>query len=113
MIQRIQTIYLLIPTILGSVTMLAIKNLPLESIIFLGLGSLLNFISIFLFKQRKLQIATIFISTLIFSYLLFTFIKNFNPILIGICVASYFFNFLGYKGIKKDIELLKNADRLR
>ena len=113
MIQRIQTIYLLIPTILGSIAILAIKNLSFETILILGIGSFLNLFSIFLFKKRNLQIATIFISSLIFPYLLFTFIKNFDLVLLGICVASCLFNYLAFKGIKKDIELLKNADRIR
>lgn len=113
MIQRIQTIYLLIPTIIGSVAILAIIDQPNNGNLFFGVSSIINFISIFLFKRRELQIAAVFLSSLIFTYLLFIFIKNFNPILIGICVTSLLFNILGYKAIKKDIELLKNSDRLR
>jgi hypothetical protein len=107
MIQRIQTIYLLIPTIIGSVAILAIIDQPNNGNLFFGVSSIINFISIFLFKRRELQIAAVFLSSLIFTYLLF------NPILIGICVTSLLFNILGYKAIKKDIELLKNSDRLR
>lgn len=113
MIQRIQTIYLLIPTIFGSIAILAIINQAIHITLFIGIASLLNLISIFLFNHRKLQIATVFISSMIFIYLSFIFIKNFNPILLGICVTSIFLNILGSKAIKKDIELLKNADRLR
>lgn len=155
MVQRIQSLYLLLTTIF-SVLFLSGNFLKfrdnINNLIFINLGgikriseaggtehlekllplaglllliSLVSFLAIFLFKKRKLQltfsIALIILIILLFSSIMFYslyIIRNYNaeiipgyklilPVLMLICA------FLAFRGIKKDVDLIKSYDRLR
>lgn len=143
MIQRIQTIYLLLATIaLGVLFVLPfastetvgpsffqdqIYNL-MDSPVLIGLcgfSILLGFISIFLFKNRPLQknlallagLSTILLGIGVIALL---FIENILPnttINIGVggilVLVAIIFLFLAVRYINKDINLVKSMDRLR
>lgn len=156
MIQRVQSLYLLLTTIIsvlflsgdllkftdntnnliiinlggmkriseaGGMTEQLEKLLPLAGLLLLI--PLVSFLAIFLFKRRKLQltfsIALIIIIILLISSITFYslyIIRNYNaeiipgyklilPVLMLICA------FLAFRGIKKDVDLIKSYDRLR
>jgi len=86
---------------------------------------LVSFITIFIFKNRKLQmkiteglIGLIIIMIIVLAVCSFYMIRNYNavfspgidlilPVLMLICA------FLAYRGIRKDEELVRSFDRLR
>lgn len=155
MIQRIQSLYLLLTTVFsvlflngsiikfvdksndtliinfgginkittGGGTELIEKLIPFS--ILLLLITVLSIITIFFFKKRKLQIkftkallGIIVILICIIGYYTFYVIRNFNaeimpganlilPVLMLICT------YLAYRGIRKDVDLVKSYDRLR
>lgn len=155
MIQRLQSLYLLLTTLLsllflngsilsfinksGSVLKLTFSNilkltqgqpaelveklLPLSAIIILV--PLVSLITIFLFKNRKLQMRmTIFLIALTIILILalvhvsMSIIAKFDAsIVFGykmiLPVLLLLFAFLAYRGIKKDDQLVKSYDRLR
>jgi hypothetical protein len=156
MVQRIQSLYLLLTTIF-SVLFLSGNFLKftenINNLIFINLGGikriseaggatehldkllplagllllipLVSFLAIFLFKKRKLQLTfsitlIILILLLIFSITFYSLyiIRNYNaeiipgyklilPVFMLICA------FLAFRGIKKDVDLIKSYDRLR
>ena len=155
MIQRIQSLYLLLTTVFsvlflnvsiikfvdkskdtliinfgginkittGGGTELIEKLIPFS--ILLLLIPVLSIITIFFFKKRKLQIeftkallGIIVILICILGYYTFYVIRKFNaeivpganlilPVLMTICT------YLAYRGIRKDVDLVKSYDRLR
>jgi drug/metabolite transporter (DMT)-like permease len=139
MIQRIQTIYLLLATIASIVMGLAplgtiINKETMDQSLFGGqqalpiliLGVLcgcIAFGSIFLFKNRKLQLnlvrlnavlVGVFIAICIY-YLVFNSITKIDLPRPGIVFPLFalFFNILGMRGIIADEKLIKSMDRLR
>ncbi len=155
MIQRIQSIYLLLTTVLsvlflnGSIINFADKTNKALTINFYGINKVLenshfelieklvplsvllilipalSFITIFLFKRRKLQMGLIkgLIGLIVIlmcgsAYYIIYVIRNFNAemlpginlfLLLLMLVSSY----LAYRGVKKDEDLVKSYDRLR
>jgi len=150
MIQRIQTVYLSL-TILISVLFLngafinfsdesgtvinftlagisgvsetSMKTLPVSLLIIII--PVLSLITIFLFKNRTLQlllckvllalISALVISLVLYSYI---FISRYNTELVpgvkmAIPVIQFILSYLAYRGIKKDDDLVKSYDRLR
>jgi hypothetical protein len=99
------------------------KILPLTIIVILV--AVLSVITIFLFKNRKLQlllsgILTGLISVLILVsfYYSYTVISEYDAVFVpGVKMAMPFlqliFSILAYRGIKKDDQLVKSYDRLR
>ena len=137
MIQRIQSIYLL----LAALATIAFIFLPFGTVVYQGAPmtltctinpplwicnavlALVSVISIFLFSNRKLQMRIIFLTIiysilfiLLFSAGLYLHIRNdrFHPQpALLLPVFALIFNFLAYKGVKHDEELVKSMDRLR
>lgn len=87
-----------------------------------GVISAVSFISIFLFKNRKLQMKTVLLSILLSLgliglsvYAIVAHQKDhyqFGPAVV-FPLFVLIFNFLAYKGIKHDENLVKSMDRLR
>ena len=137
MLQRIQTLYLLVITFLGGLACYFQIDffLPYYEVITpnflisiftiaLGLIPVVAFIAIFIFKKRNLQIRLIWVAIiLIATYYLITFYIRIN---LQIGLKEVFSNFsvllnfinlllcnLAINAIKKDENLIKAADRLR
>ena len=153
MIQRIQSIYLLIVTIITSilfVTPLNILRLPNAEIkvSILGLFSVINsestlitplypllaltsiiiiiaFVSIFLFKNRKIQMRLSLYNSVLglsLSFISIYFITqeaNINHTQISfsigllIPIIGAIFSFLAFRAINKDDKLIRSVDRIR
>ena len=136
MLQRIQTLYLLAITFLGGLAcyfqvdffMPYYKEIPNFLIpiftIALGLIPVVAFITIFLFKKRKLQVILIWVA--VFSILISYLITFYFRISLQISLKDVFSNFsvilnfinlllcnLAITAIKKDENLVKSLDRLR
>lgn len=129
MIQRIQSVFLLVVVLCGIAWIIFIQfietslsdwdNLILGSSILNSISILLTLFNIFSYKNRKLQIK-------ISSFLI---ILNILICLISFLLANYFiidklyplcfpliatvFSFLARKYIKKDEELVRSSDRIR
>ncbi|TVZ27278.1 uncharacterized protein DUF4293 [Gillisia sp. Hel_I_86] len=136
MLQRIQTIYLFLAALISGVLIFFVSlwsNEAGESIfveevlvamgLFLG-SAVLSFISIFLFKNRKLQFVLGRINILLNFFLLGVFVYwslsvpgemeiSEKGIGMFIPVLSIVFLVLANKAIKKDEDLVKSVDRLR
>ena len=139
MIQRIQTIYLLLATFASIVMGLAplgtiINKETMDQSLFGGqqalpililgiLSGCIAFGSIFLFNNRKLQLNIvrsnavligIFMAVCIY-YLVFNSVTKIDLPRPGIVFPLFalVFNILGMKGIKADEKLIKSMDRLR
>ncbi|MDN3596781.1 DUF4293 domain-containing protein [Zunongwangia endophytica] len=136
MLQRIQTIYLLIAAIvsLGLIFLFALwqtaEGSPVYAqdqitvfIMFIASG-LLSLVSIFMFKNRKLQFVLGRINILLNFILLGVFVywslslpgeMNISEKGIGMFlpIISIVFLVLANKAIKKDEDLVKSVDRLR
>ena len=133
MIQRIQTVYLLLVFCL----MLLIPFLPVASSVpstwnwglsgISGLTAVLSLFTVFFYKNRKKQIKfcclinflillfylTLFLSNLSFSPN-FSFIKDYGfSYTVAFPLIALLFNLLAIKGVKKDEKLVRSADRLR
>lgn len=129
MIQRIQTIYLVVVTLFTSLfsffsdyALTLWKSLSSTGLASSGLAllsSLLAFATIFLFQNRKTQLTLISLNYLLLIAALVLYIVNdgvlefykdwtFYPLL-----ASFVFLLLARKGVKADENLIRSADRLR
>ena len=135
MIQRIQSIWLLAAAVCSFLTLKfdfyyggtvtgQPSSLNSQTTIFLtvlasGIG-LAAFISIFLYKQRKLQLRILiftFIASALLLTLLFLQLKKFTAGAITLTSVIYFvipiFLLLAVRGIWKDEKLIKSTDKLR
>ena len=139
MIQRIQTIYLLLATIAGVAlifipfgidtsagnatnAVLLVKNM-LTDLIAVSAVAVVSFISIFLFKNRQAQMKLVLLAILLslglialFAYGLTTHVgwPNYGFKLGAILpLFMLIFNILAYAGIKSDENLVRSMDRLR
>ena len=124
MIQRIQTIYLLIVVLVQTVASFCFfkpDNLILSISIFSGIFA---FITIFYYKNRKNQFVFNRINILINIILLGVFtwraLNSLGEISISeksvqvlVPIISIVFLFLANKAIRRDEDLVKSADRLR
>ena len=133
MIQRIQTIYLLLIACLMSVVVFVPVAGTLSEIgewCLLGVSAItaiLSCIAIFLYKNRKRQIRFCrLITGLLVVFYLVLFLSNLSfPLNLSflqdygfqytVCfpLIALLFGFLAIKGIKKDEKLVRSADRLR
>jgi len=137
MIQRIQTVYLLLVVIavlafifvpFGGITIDGIRGILIikEIIIFLLLSAGIGLIalgSIFLFNNRKLQMRVVLINIVISLVLIGIFIfrliyfYGLDKYTFGAGAVFplfiLFFNLLAFNGIKNDEKLVKSMDRLR
>lgn len=137
MIQRIQTVYLLLVVVAivafifvpfggieieGVQGILIIKEIVHFLVMSLGIG-IIALAAIFMFNNRKLQMRIVFINILITLILIGTFIYGLiahvglNKYTFGagavFPIFILFFNVLAYNGIKSDDKLVKSMDRLR
>jgi len=133
MIQRIQTIYLLLIACLMSVVVFVPVAETLSEIgewCLLGVSTIvavLSCVTVFLYKNRKKQIRFCrLITGLLFLFYLILFLSNLSfPLNLSflqdygfrytVCfpLIALLFGFLAIKGIKKDEKLVRSADRLR
>jgi len=141
MIQRIQSIYLLLGA-LALVGVLLLSELWLGTVgeqlpwlrpvlvVLNVVPALLAILSIFLYKDRARQrkfVLVVQMLTVVFMLLLFggLYMAQSLPVLsgeavdtgglllLGLPVLAYLFFFLGRRGIDKDIALIRSVDRLR
>lgn len=138
MIQRRQTLWLLLATITAILSFLfpfvtgkeAIKNMQADKVIdaasdfFLliltGGSIILSTVTIFLFKDRKMQIRLCLLGLLVSVVIIVRYIMLMNKltnttlalyaVLPFVFLASYF---LAFRDIKKDEKLVKSLDKLR
>ncbi len=131
MIQRVQSIYLLVAAIISLASYLLFPKLDLFFIKislmdyfiipYLCFCFFLSILNIFLFINRKLQIKINKFQLLIHLFVLIVFFyffyqkKILNPDLIWTLtpISSIIFLSLANKGIKKDEDLIRSVDRLR
>lgn len=139
MIQRIQSVYLLLAAVVQALAFLfpfASATPAAEGVfqdgsldindhivlpILLGLGAALSVGTIFLFKNRPLQITLDRLTmVLIFATLAFVGVLNFGGVLQGTLDLSFFLLgiavillFLAQRGIRNDERIVRSADRLR
>ena len=136
MIQRIQSVWLFLASVLAFL-MLKLSfytgtHLPDNQydqltgtdtmslmIATIGLG-LLTFITIFLYKTRKVQLRLVIVALLLELLLIFLFYRetqNFSQGAFSITAALHVFIiaglFLAARGIRKDEKLVRSTDRLR
>ena len=131
MIQRIQSIYLLVSTI--SMTLISFK-VPVYSLnekLFMAqddtkmfvltiAAALFAFIGLFMFKNRKFQMKLIRLAVLIEMVIgvrLFMVFKEFEVSLNVNCIILLVFALvaliMAYRGVKKDDDLVRSVDRIR
>ena len=122
MIQRIQSLYLLLTAILGVILFFSGKNLTLTFSALTILIPILSLIVIFLFSKRKIQILlTKILIALIIIFISVTcyYVLSINNELFSswinaaIPVFQLLFAVLAYLGMKRDANLVKSYDRLR
>lgn len=151
MIQRIQSLYLLLASLLsGMLFILPLGVFHLKGgndlmylhggiyssseimysfflfSVFIGCTGLMSFITIFLFKNRSIQMRlctySMLANFLVFASIYFLWFK-YNGVIISESAAMYITSvfpliaiillFLAYKAIKKDDDLVKSVDRIR
>jgi 4-hydroxybenzoate polyprenyltransferase len=113
MIQRIQTIYLLLACIAFAVS--AVMGDTLWTMLLLGGLALLSLGNIFLFRQRPMQatLCTVMIAITIVYYII---IAVRQPVLVwpmALPMVAVLFLFLARNRIVKDEKLVRSLDRIR
>ena len=108
MIQRIQTIYMLIVSIISGVALFFSFG-DWACLLLFGLSALLAIISIFAFKKRQNQFVLNRINIL--SNLILLGVFSWRVLVVPF--ISIVFLFLANRAIHRDEELVKSADRLR
>jgi hypothetical protein len=119
MIQRIQTLWLLIVVVLAVLLFFypATESYPCLLSGASASAALLAFITIFLYKKRKVQIGLSYVLfILLLAYLVFVFVitdvADYSWYLLIPFVATDF-PILAIQAIKKDEQLVRSLDRLR
>lgn len=124
MIQRIQTVYLIITLLISTGLLIYNEFEILVVIICSGISGLLSLISIFLYKKRQHQFVlgrlNIISNFILLGFLLnqslkllgetFVSVKSIEVLLPSISIVLLV---LANKAIKKDEDLVKSVDRLR
>ncbi len=131
MIQRIQSIYLLVATIAMALISFKVPIWTLNAQLFMAqddtkmfvltvAGALLSLIGIFMFKNRKLQMKLIRLAVLVEMVIgvrLFMVLQEFEVSLNINCILLLAFAFvaliMAYRGVKKDDDLVRSVDRIR
>ena len=138
MLQRIQSVWLLLAAVFDAITFrfpfysgdwikdnfLFVIDLNAKTTIWFSILTVINgiiaFITIFLYGNRRLQLRLVYLGTFLTAVLLtlyFLEIKNFIGGNIAIWVVFYFAILICYifaaNGILKDQKLIKSLDRLR
>jgi len=107
----------------GAVTENIEKVIPVTFLLLLI--PLVSFITIFVFKNRRLQMritaaltGLIIIMIIVLTVYTFNMIRNYNAVFspgvnLILPVLMLIFSYLAYRGIRKDEELVRSYDRLR
>jgi CDP-diglyceride synthetase len=127
MIQRIQSLYLLLTLALGVIFFFSCEYLTLTISILTILISILSLFTIFLFSKRKIQmkltkilVALIIVFICVTGYYTFNIMSEYNAsftfgswIKAAIPVFQLLMAVLAYLSMKRDDNLVKSYDRLR
>ena len=124
MIQRIQTIYMLLVVIVATVAVPMLFSIDWLRSILLGITAILALYTIFKYKKRSVQQWLNWLNVLINFTLLGIFVYRMlnssgegllseKGVGVFVPVLSIVFLFLANKAIRRDEKLLKSADRLR
>lgn len=116
MIQRIQSLYLLITTILGLLIFCFYIPTLYKILSYFSISGL-SVTTIFLFKKRSLQIKLcgllILLCTIELVLFSFFYLERVEFVIMIIPIVQAIFIFLALRAIKKDEELVRSVDRLR
>ena len=131
MIQRIQSIYLLIAVISMTLISFKVPIYYLNETLFMAqddtkifvltiVGALFSLLGLFMFKNRKFQMKLIRLTVLIQMIIgirMFMLFFKFEVVLINsflfIMVFTLITLILAYRGVKKDDDLVRSIDRIR
>ena len=131
MIQRIQSIYLLIAVISMTLISFKVPIYYLNETLFMAqddtkifvltiVGALFSLLGLFMFKNRKFQMKLIRLTVLIqmiigirMFMLFFKFEVVLNNSFLFIMVFTLITLILAYRGVKKDDDLVRSIDRIR
>jgi len=113
MIQRIQSVYLLLITALMAVLAITAFDVSWwQSLLFVMLG-IISLVTIFLYKNRKRQM-WIVAFLLLASILIFVYAIEISALIMGILsLISMLLAILTISAIRKDEKLVRSLDRLR
>lgn len=131
MIQRIQSIYLLVATIAMGLISFKVPIWTLNEELFMAqddtkmfiltlTGAILSLLAILMFKNRKFQMKLVKLAVLVelvIGVRLFMVLQEFEVSLNVNCIFLLAFAFLAlimaYKAVKKDDDLVRSVDRIR
>jgi len=131
MIQRIQSIYLLVATIAISLIAFKVPIYTLNGRLFMAqddtkmfiltiVGALFSLFCLFMFKNRKFQMKLIRLTILIQMIIgvrLFMVFNKFEVVLNNNLLFLFTFTLIAlimaYRGVKKDEDLVRSVDRIR
>jgi len=131
MIQRIQSIYLLVATIAISLIAFKVPIYTLNGRLFMAqddtkmfiltiVGALFSLFCLFMFKNRKFQMKLIRLTILIQMIIgvrLFMVFNKFEVVLnnnlLFLVTSTLIALIMAYRGVKKDEDLVRSVDRIR
>ena len=134
MIQRIQSIYLLLAAIATGVLVFLFPLYTIDQMqhmilqdptftVLAVLSTLVSLFSIFRYRNRKQQVVSgrinIIINFVLFGFILFVYFNNYNPETSSLGLGAFMplvaviFIVLANRAIMKDEALVRSADRLR
>ena len=131
MIQRIQSIYLLVAAIAMTLISFKVPVYTLNESMFMAqddtkmfiltiVGAIFSLLGLFMFKNRKFQMKLIRLTVLIeiiIGVRLFMLLNKFevvlNNTLLFLMVFSLIALIMAYRGVKKDDDLVRSVDRIR
>ena len=131
MIQRIQSIYLLVAAIAMTLISFKVPVYTLNESMFMAqddtkmfiltiVGAIFSLLGLFMFKNRKFQMKLIRLTVLIeiiIGVRLFMLLNKFevvlNNTLLFLMAFSLIALIMAYRGVKKDDDLVRSVDRIR
>ena len=131
MIQRIQSIYLLVAAIAMTLISFKVPVYTLNETLFMAqddtkmfiltiVGAIFSLLGLFMFKNRKFQMKLIRLTILIQMIIgvrLFMLLNKFevvlNNTLLFLMAFSLIALIMAYRGVKKDDDLVRSVDRIR
>jgi len=131
MIQRIQSIYLLVAAIAMTLISFKVPVYTLNETLFMAqddtkmfiltiVGAIFSLLGLFMFKNRKFQMKLIRLTVLIQMIIgvrLFMLLNKFevvlNNTLLFLMAFSLIALIMAYRGVKKDDDLVRSVDRIR
>lgn len=131
MIQRIQSIYLMVAAIAMTLISFKVPVYTLNETLFMAqddtkmfiltiVGAIFSLLGLFMFKNRKFQMKLIRLTVLIQMIIgvrLFMLLNKFevvlNNTLLFLMAFSLIALIMAYRGVKKDDDLVRSVDRIR